>query len=516
MSHRVQVVCHRGANEYAPENTYAAAQRCVAWGADYVEIDVNRSSDGVHYLYHGPELENTTNGAGLITETPSAVLDQLDAGSWFGAEFTGERMPRLDEFLRWIKGKAKVYLDIKDADLAYVVALLYEVGLEQECFLWSERDEIMRELHRIAPELPLKYNVYSMADIGIATEEFGAVMVEVQLKDMSQALVAECRRRGLKIMIRHGRKEAGAFRQVLRWGVDLVNLDHADLFYQVMEDFQAEFAVKGFDPTPLPSVKRAVLVMLDGCRGDALEAAQTPTFDRLRCEGAWTLTAQSVMPTSTLPCHTSIFHSQMPTEHGVVSNTWTPSAAIAPSLISAIHDAGYETAAFYTWEQLRDLAPPGKLDRVHFRRLSYAAFDELAATAITTIVALKPTFSFVYLEAPDALGHLYGWMSPRYLEAVERVDKVVGQLLEALETSGDLAETLFIVMADHGGHGRGHGTDSAEDMNVPWLIWGPGIRPGHHLTCEVRLIDVAPTLLYAMGIPQPAAWRGEIVRESFL
>jgi arylsulfatase A-like enzyme len=316
-------------------------------------------------------------------------------------------------------------------------------------------------------------------------------------------------------MIYHERNEEGAFRQILRWGADLVNTNHGDHFLRLLREVEAEVKSGKLDATPLPKVKRAVIVMLDGCRGDALDQAATPCLERIRREGAWTLTAQSVMPTSTLPCHASIFHSQMPVEHGVVTNHWQPNANLPPSLFSVVHDAGYETAAFYTWEPLRDLAPAGTLDRVYYRRLSYEAFDELSVTAIESITSLKPTFSFVYLEAPDALGHLYGWMSPRYLEAIAKVDTVVGRLQEALANSGELDETMILVLADHGGHGRGHGTNQAEDVNVPLLAWGPAIRRGYKIEGCVSLIDVAPTLLYALGIPQPCEWRGRVLHEIF-
>jgi glycerophosphoryl diester phosphodiesterase len=469
----------------------------------------------VHYLLHGPRLEVTTNGTGLISETPSQALDQLDAGSWFAPEFAGERIPRLDEFLRWIKGKAKIFLDLKDADLLVLTSLLRDLEMTSDCFVWSGKDDVLREMGRLAPEIRRKVNVFSVPDVVRADEEFGAEIIEVRLKDMSQRILQECRRRGMQVMIYHERKEEGAYRQILRWGVELVNLNHGDLFLRVLQDVDAERAANRLDGTPLPLAKRAILVMLDGCRGDALDIAQTPTFDRMRTEGAWTLNAKSVMPSVTLPCHTSIFHSQMPDEHGIFSNEWRPAATLAPSMIAVIRDAGYDTAAFYTWEELRDLAPTGKLDRSHYRRLSYAAFDELYVTAIETITRLKPTFSFVYLEAPDALGHLYGWMSPRYLEAVTKTDEVIGLLMEALAAIGELKDTMIMVMADHGGHGRGHGTEIAEDMLVPWLVWGPGICAGHLLQRDVRLIDVAPTLLYALGIPQPNEWRGEIIHEIF-
>jgi len=77
----MEIVVHRGANDVAPENTMASAQACIDLGADYVEIDVWRSLDGVHYIMHDPKLDRTTNGRGLIALRTSRYIDRLDAGS---------------------------------------------------------------------------------------------------------------------------------------------------------------------------------------------------------------------------------------------------------------------------------------------------------------------------------------------------------------------------------------------------------------------------------------------------
>ena len=133
----VETVCHRGANEKAPENTRAATQLCIDWGMDYVEIDVRTSKDGVMYILHDSTVNRTTNGTGRLRNLTSDEIDKLDAGSWFDAKFEGERVPRLEPYLRWVKGKIKVYFDVKDADLQRVIKLVYEVGLEKDCFFGS-------------------------------------------------------------------------------------------------------------------------------------------------------------------------------------------------------------------------------------------------------------------------------------------------------------------------------------------------------------------------------------------
>ncbi len=235
---QIEIVCHKGANEYAPENTFAAAQLCIDWGMDYVEIDVNASKDGVLYILHGPDLDKTTNGKGRITDLTSEEIDQLDAGSWFHPKFAGERVPRLEPFLRWIKGKAKVFLDVKAGTPQQLIDLIYDVGLENDCFFWSGNDEWMLKLRALDDKLQLKVNVKSVADVVEAAERYRANIVEVGLDNMSRDLVDACRERGLKVMVYHQEKDPEAFREVIRWGVDMINLNHGDVFAQVAREFR--------------------------------------------------------------------------------------------------------------------------------------------------------------------------------------------------------------------------------------------------------------------------------------
>lgn len=235
--HRIEIVCHKGANEYAPENTYAAAQLCLDWGMDYVEIDVNRSKDGVFYLLHGPEVDATTNGHGCITDLTADVIDTLDAGSWFHPKFAGEKVPRLEPFLTWIRGKAKLFIDVKAGTPQEIVDVIHKHGWQDDCFFWCGDDAWAYELRTLAPHLQLKINVENVADVIHAHEHFRANIVEVSLANTNQALINACRARGIKIMIYHPKKDAEAFRAVLRWDVDLINLDHGDLFQQIAQAY---------------------------------------------------------------------------------------------------------------------------------------------------------------------------------------------------------------------------------------------------------------------------------------
>ena len=77
------------------------------------------------------------------------------------------------------------------------------------------------------------------------------------------------------------------------------------------------------------------------------------------------------------------------------------------------------------------------------------------------------------------------------------------------------ASTHVLVHADHGGHDRNHGIDTPEDMTIPWLLAGPGIRAGHALQTPVSLLDSAPTLARLLNVKPDAQWEGNVIDEAF-
>jgi predicted AlkP superfamily pyrophosphatase or phosphodiesterase len=255
-----------------------------------------------------------------------------------------------------------------------------------------------------------------------------------------------------------------------------------------------------------------VFILIDGLRPDAIEAARCPNLRALRARAAATMRAQSVMPSVTLPCHTSIFHSVPPARHGITSNQWTPLARPLPGLFDLAHAAGKRTAFFYNWEELRDIGRPGSLDMSYFRNTSYQPDGDniTAGEAARVFAEGLPDFTFVYFGTVDTAGHYYGWMSEGYLSQLATVDRALGTLLDALPN-----DAAIILHSDHGGHDRNHGTDTPEDMTIPWLAAGPGIRQGYAIDTPVSLLDTAPTIARLLGIAPHHEWEGRCVEEIF-
>lgn len=229
----MEIVCHRGANEFAPENTYASAQICIDWGIDFIEVDVNTSADGVLYLFHGPGLEKTTNGRGVIMEYPAADIDQLDAGSWFDPRFAGERVPRLDEFLHWIKGRAKLFLDVKWCDLSQLVTLIRQTGFEQDFFFWFKLPELAAEFRQLAPDLPLKVNATTKVEVETAVSTLNPTIIETGYP-INSDVVAACKKHGLKLMVNYMGSDEAIFADIIRQQPEMVNVNFGDRFARVL------------------------------------------------------------------------------------------------------------------------------------------------------------------------------------------------------------------------------------------------------------------------------------------
>lgn len=113
----VAVIAHRGASGLAPENTIAAFDLALELRADYVELDVQMSRDGTLVVMHDTSLDRTTNGRGFIGDKRLAELRELDAGGRFSKEFTGERIPLLEEVLDRYWGKIGILLELKEPNL---------------------------------------------------------------------------------------------------------------------------------------------------------------------------------------------------------------------------------------------------------------------------------------------------------------------------------------------------------------------------------------------------------------
>lgn len=261
---------------------------------------------------------------------------------------------------------------------------------------------------------------------------------------------------------------------------------------------------------------KVILVVFDGCRPDALEQAHTPTVDALWKAGAYTWSAQTVVPSWTLPTHMSMFRGVSPQTHGVQANTYQHSAAAFPSIMDVARHAQLQTAMFYSWEELRDLSAHGSLTMSYYRDCYTTPNADwmIAEQAAGHLAAEQPDLSLVYFCESDLTGHEHGWMSAAYIAAIEHMDHALNHVVTTLQRAGLYDRFTWLVLADHGGHDHSHGSDHVEDITIPWILSGQGVKHDHAIQTPVRIVDTAATIAHLLGLALPNNWEGHPVWDA--
>ena len=255
-------------------------------------------------------------------------------------------------------------------------------------------------------------------------------------------------------------------------------------------------------------MNKVILISIDGMRPDGMKKCGNPYVEELEKMCTYTYSGQSMNPSVTFPCHFSMTHSVTPQRHGILTNTYLPQVRPVMGIFEKVKNVGGVSAMFYGWEPLRDIALPGTLK---FSTYINAYMKESSDTVLTdealrVIAENKPDFAFLYMvETDEKGGHDNGWMSEEYLR---RISIAIENVKRVIDTFGD--EYTVIVMADHGGHDRTHGTTLPEDMTVPFFFYGPRFIKGKE-TGGLSLLDIAPTIAALMDIEPEKEWEGHSV-----
>jgi len=202
----VLVIAHRGASGNAPENTLAAFRKAIALGASFIETDLQLSRDARFVAIHDATVNRTTNGQGAVHDMTLDDLRKLDAGSWFGSEFSGERIPTLEEILEFSKKNDVVfYLEIKPGGSwggeHAMISSLRESGEIPRTVVISFDPSIVLSLRKIEPTLMtgLLYDgqIENPLDKAVA---IGARQLVVRGDLVTPALISEAKKKDLQVV----------------------------------------------------------------------------------------------------------------------------------------------------------------------------------------------------------------------------------------------------------------------------------------------------------------------------
>jgi glycerophosphoryl diester phosphodiesterase len=233
------VIAHRAGALHAPENTLAALEIAIRQKADYAEIDVQRSRDGVVVVIHDADLMKMARDPRRISETNYADLAGIDIGRMFHRDFAGERVARLADFLQRAAGRIKLMIELKyygsDPQLAQeTVRLVREAGMEDEVALMSLDLAGVRQSQRLASELPAGYlSSVGLGNISRLDLDFLAVSTGL----VSPALLRNAAKQGLSVYV-WTVNDADAMLDMMELGVDGLITDDSALAVEVIRSVQ--------------------------------------------------------------------------------------------------------------------------------------------------------------------------------------------------------------------------------------------------------------------------------------
>lgn len=268
--------------------------------------------------------------------------------------------------------------------------------------------------------------------------------------------------------------------------------------------------------------EHVILIGVDGFGAYAFEKTQVPNLRALMQEGSWTLQARTVLPSSSAPNWASMVMGAGPELHGYT--TWgskkpdLPARVLDeygmfPSIYALLRKEKpkSEIGVIYEWDGIGYLFPKKAVDK------DQNCDGDIALTKAATsyIREKKPNFLFIHLHDVDSVGHNAGHGTPEYYAAIERTDTHIGSIIKSVEEAGIMDKTAIIFTADHGGINKGHGSISMQEMQIPWIIKGPGIRRNNEITQSIMTFDTAATIAAIFKLTPPQVWIGRPVTAAF-
>jgi predicted AlkP superfamily pyrophosphatase or phosphodiesterase len=261
--------------------------------------------------------------------------------------------------------------------------------------------------------------------------------------------------------------------------------------------------------------------------------ADMPLFKTMAAEGAHTWEAYTIVPSLTLPSHVSMLTGVGIQKHQILWNEWdeTRPALTVPTIFHLAKSHGLTTAMIAAKPKFKTFEQAGGLDTFVIPENAKAAGIGAAVAAL--LKKQQPHLLFIHFADPDSTGHKYGVDSPEKMQALADCDQALKVIRDAISEAGIVDSSVVILTADHGGHDRPpaeiaervkrgqepmpgtHGSAASEDVVIPWIAWGKGVRPAFTITTPVVQYDTAATALWLLGVPVPDSFWGRPVVSAF-
>lgn len=221
------MIAHRGALRQAPENTLPAIAKALAAGVDMVALEVQGTRDQAPLVLADPRVDRTTNGGGRVNQMTAAEVGALDAGSWFGAEYAGTKVPGLEEALAAVGDRARVMLALPETASAALLreklaAALRKRSRPAEDVLLCPNSEEVKCLRAQLPDFRYALALGEKVEGWVCVEKtakLGLQVVRPYRRQVSSGMVREAHAKGLKVYAYFADEEK-EMEELLRAGVD--------------------------------------------------------------------------------------------------------------------------------------------------------------------------------------------------------------------------------------------------------------------------------------------------------
>lgn len=271
--------------------------------------------------------------------------------------------------------------------------------------------------------------------------------------------------------------------------------------------------------------KHVIVIGIDGLSVQGLLKADAPVLHQMIAEGAFKKNARTVLPSSSSSNWSAMILGAGPEITGVTSNDWKPDAKHMTPL--AVNKVGRSPSIFDIIRQQRPQAEQGVvfhwddygrlLQKEMVNHYEHGKTENESTTKFAEYITDKePMFALLHLDHVDHAGHSAGHMTPEYLKSITKADSLVGTVLAAIEKAGMKDNTLVMIVADHGGINKGHGGESDEEINIPVIYYGKGVKKGYQVQQPVYQYDMAATVAFAFGLEVPYSWTSRPVKAAFV
>jgi len=234
---RVEITAHRGSSASAPENSLSALRQAIADGADWAEVDVQETADGVLVLLHDTDLKRVAGCDASVWELGFAEIRALDAGSWFSPAFAGEPIASLAEALDLARGRLGLNLELKDNGHERrlpeaAVALIGERAPPGRGIITSTSPALLRRVRAAAPEIPIGLVVTAP---GQDAGDLRLDLVSLDARLVTPERVRANRAAGLATHV-WTVNDPAEMRRMIALGVDNLITDHPALLRRILAD----------------------------------------------------------------------------------------------------------------------------------------------------------------------------------------------------------------------------------------------------------------------------------------